>query len=214
MFKELPPSLGLVFNNRTADSHWGKPEVIDALIEIGKTWAATAGNVVPPISIGQISRKNGGKFPPHNTHREGDDVDIRPMRRDGHNAQVTWRDAAYSQSLTRDMIKTIRANAPIKSILFSDPVLIDENLCIAYPNHSNHLHVNFMPAPKSSTRSTLRRGDTGTSVQDLQRKLGIKTDGSYGPDTEKAVREFQAEHGLKVDGIVGPESNRILFEEK
>lgn len=60
-------------------------------------------------------------------------------------------------------------------------------------------------------RSTLRRGDTGTAVQDLQRRLDIRVDGAFGPDTEHAVREFQAHHGLKVDGVVGKATNAVLF---
>lgn len=207
MFKELPTSEGLVFNNRTDDSHWGKPEVINSLIKIGKAWAR-----VPPISIGQISRRNGEHFPPHRTHRTGDDVDLRPMRKDAKNLSVTWRDDAYSQDLTRQMIKAIRANAPIHSILFNDPALIAERLCIEYPNHSNHLHVNFAAIPK--TRPTLRRGDRGTSVVDLQKALGMpkeEIDGVFGSAVENAVREFQAHHDLKVDGIAGKASNALLF---
>lgn len=205
-FKELPSSAGLAFNNRTSDSHWGKPQVIDALVKIGKSWAHST-----PISVGHISRKNGGKFPPHKTHKDGDDVDVRPMRKDGANQPIEWRQQAYDQSLTREMIKTIRANAPIRSILFNDPVLIGEGLCQAYPRHSNHLHVNFAAFPAS--RSTLRRGDTGTAVLDLQRALGFvnsSLDGNFGPLTELAVREFQAHHGLKVDGIAGKNTWAVI----
>lgn len=201
MFKELPASTGLVFNNRTDDSHWGKPEVIDSLIKIGKVWA------LPPISIGQISRRNGEHFPPHRTHRNGDDVDIRPMRADGKNLPVEWTQQAYSRNLTRDMIKTIRANAPIQSILFNDPVLIAERLCQEYPNHSDHLHVNFAAFP---ARPTLRRGSEGPDVRLLQEKLHIPIDGKFGPATERAVKAFQKLHGLSVDGVVGSASWRTL----
>lgn len=68
--------------------------------------------------------------------------------------------------------------------------------------------------PKTVSRSTLRRGDTGTAVLDLQRALGFvnsAVDGSFGPLTEHAVREFQAHHNLKVDGIVGKATNQLLF---
>jgi hypothetical protein len=209
-FKELPVSPGLAFNNRTPDSHWGKPEVIDALVKIGAVWAS--GSSVP-ISIGQISRKLGGKFPPHNTHKEGDDVDVRPMRKDGQNAKVTWRDSAYSRDLTRAMITTIRANAPIRSILFNDPELIKENLCQAYPDHSNHLHLNFGAFPVS--RSTLRRGSTdAAAIRQLQEKLKIRIDGVYGSGTEGAVYKFQIAHGLKADGIAGVKTLAMLFGEK
>lgn len=62
------------------------------------------------------------------------------------------------------------------------------------------------------THPTLRKGDVGTEVYQLQSMLmgsgydlgrwGI--DGEFGNDTEKAVRAFQKAAGLTVDGIVGP----------
>lgn len=58
--------------------------------------------------------------------------------------------------------------------------------------------------PTDPTRSMLRKGDQGNSVRELQRLLGIKIDGGFGPKTDTAVREFQTAHGLKSDGLVGP----------
>lgn len=74
------------------------------------------------------------------------------------------------------------------------------------------------PAPDPASRGladrirageTLRRGDTGPAVRELQTLLGrhghaVAVDGDFGPQTEAAVRAFQAAHGLAVDGIVGP----------
>ena len=67
------------------------------------------------------------------------------------------------------------------------------------------------PAPSQ----TLRRGDRGETVLDLQTLLvatghGIARDGIFGPDTEAAVRRFQAEHGLAADGIAGPKTLAAL----
>lgn len=50
---------------------------------------------------------------------------------------------------------------------------------------------------------TLRKGDKGEDVKNLQIALGIESDGIFGPNTEKAVKQWQAQHGLTVDGIVG-----------
>lgn len=64
----------------------------------------------------------------------------------------------------------------------------------------------------SPGRPTLRRGDTGEFVRELQTKLGLTPDaaGTFGPKTEAAVRAFQREHGLVPDGIVGPKSWKLL----
>ena len=76
-----------------------------------------------------------------------------------------------------------------------------------------------MPASKRKEASrpmqTMKKGDRGTRVRDLQRLLNAKgypvdVDGDFGPSTYKAVRAFQSQnldqHGqpLVVDGSVGP----------
>lgn len=69
-----------------------------------------------------------------------------------------------------------------------------------------------IPAVEPGTgRPTLRRGDTGERVQQLQRKLpGVQPDGNFGAKTEAAVRAFQASRRLVADGIVGPKTWVVL----
>lgn len=56
---------------------------------------------------------------------------------------------------------------------------------------------------------TLRMGDQGYDVQQLQQDLGYlgysvgQADGQYGWNTFEAVKSFQADNGLVVDGITG-----------
>jgi hypothetical protein len=67
------------------------------------------------------------------------------------------------------------------------------------------------PTPTPSTKPTLRRGDKGPFVVEMQtelNKLGYDLgpcgiDGDFGRATEKAVRAFQGNNGLQVDGICG-----------
>lgn len=63
-----------------------------------------------------------------------------------------------------------------------------------------------IPAVDDQQRSTLRRGDRGDLVRELQQKLGLAADGIFGPNTEASVRRFQLDKGLVPDGIVGPKS--------
>jgi hypothetical protein len=90
-------------------------------------------------------------------------------------------------------------------------------------DHSEHVHVSVVadPARFDDTRPwpfdlsgagegqvtvfrpQLKLGDSGPAVVDLQRLLGIATNGEFGPETDKAVRDFQASRNLVVDGIVG-----------
>ena len=50
----------------------------------------------------------------------------------------------------------------------------------------------------------LKLGSKGNEVKVLQRFLGLKPDGGFGPGTEAAVKKWQTSKKLKADGIVGP----------
>ena len=64
------------------------------------------------------------------------------------------------------------------------------------------------------THKTLKRGDKGPEVVELQMDLiqlnydlgTMGADGIYGKRTEQAVRDFQGVSGLKQDGICGPKT--------
>lgn len=60
--------------------------------------------------------------------------------------------------------------------------------------------------PAGLNRPTLRRGDTGKLVEQVQAKLKVEVDGIFGAGTEAKVREFQRKQGLVADGIVGPKT--------
>jgi len=56
----------------------------------------------------------------------------------------------------------------------------------------------------------LKLGSKGDEVKSLQKKLGLKVDGSFGPGTEKAVKEWQTKNGLTPDGVIGDKSWQLL----
>jgi hypothetical protein len=60
-------------------------------------------------------------------------------------------------------------------------------------------------------RNLLKRGDSGEDVKLLQKALGVKVDGTFGPGTELAVKNFQGSHGLAIDGLVGPTTQGLIF---
>ena len=70
------------------------------------------------------------------------------------------------------------------------------------------------PIPEPKKHKTLRRGDKGTEVREMQILLlqhgeGLPrygADGDFGGETERAVKNFQLAHGLVIDGICGPKT--------
>jgi len=72
------------------------------------------------------------------------------------------------------------------------------------------------PARPGLMATTLRRGDRGPAVVQLQNGLnnvggyGLRVDGVFGANTEQAVRHFQSNAGLKVDGLVGANTRAAL----
>ena len=72
------------------------------------------------------------------------------------------------------------------------------------------------PGPAGRVRPTLRRGDRGDDVRELQRLLKATghlsgpVDGAYGAGTQRAVRAFQAAQGLVADGVAGPQTWQVL----
>lgn len=58
----------------------------------------------------------------------------------------------------------------------------------------------------------VKEGSTNTvSVQKIQKRIGVKADGVFGPKTKAAVISFQKSHHLTADGIVGPITWNALF---
>ncbi len=65
--------------------------------------------------------------------------------------------------------------------------------------------------PRAAVTQTLRVGSKGDGVKQMQAKLGIVSDGVFGPGTAKAVKAWQEANGLTPDGVIGPKSLAIMF---
>lgn len=66
------------------------------------------------------------------------------------------------------------------------------------------------PATTTKHEILLRKGSHGRQVSLLQKALGVKADGVFGPETEAAVIAFQRDRGIEADGVVGPETKAAL----
>ena len=200
----LPASgTGFVTNNRGNDEfQFGQRSTIEAAQRVAEAWSLQN---TQPFSIGQISKRGGGPMPPHKSHRLGIDVDVRPVRTDGENAPVEITDPHYDRAKTTALISLWWEHAPVQMVLFNDESVIKAGLSRFFDGHHNHFHVRLR-----LRGATIKSGDRGSDVRELQAKLGITVDGVFGPTTEVAVEEFQAAHGLTPDGIVGPKTWNAL----
>ena len=119
------------------------------------------------VALGDIGFEHGGNIPGHETHEQGLDVDVRPMR-DAENQcsyPTNYRQTAYDRAATRALIREICAAAPghVKVIYFNDPVLIGEGLTTRLSGHDDHVHVRYCEAwhPVSAYRCCSSAGGCG-----------------------------------------------------
>lgn len=63
---------------------------------------------------------------------------------------------------------------------------------------------------RRSSSSRSGRASKASRVALLQRRLGLRADGDFGPATLRAVKRFQRRRGVTADGVVGPATWRAL----
>lgn len=119
-------------------AQFAHPRMMTLILAVEREWAAIDGR---KFGVGNISIANGVKFD-HASHLTGLEVDIRPMRKDGHHAPVTYQDDAYDLDATETLINLFRANAPGKLKIFFN----DNRIPVVSPlkKHDNHFHVQFV----------------------------------------------------------------------
>lgn len=119
---------------------YGTAGFVAALQALAQKWSD--GEAVP-VSFGDMSRKNGAKFPPHKGHNTGREVDIRPFRKDGKNLPAKWQAADYDRLRTRRFVQLAKQLEPNAVFFFNDPVLIDAGLVKRLAGHDDHLHLQI-----------------------------------------------------------------------
>ena len=141
----LPASGPGFYAYAAAARRYGRPETIQVLLAVAAAWQQLYPSG-PRIGIGSISLDGGGPMPPHRTHQDGLDVDFRPVRGDGREAPVTWRDGAYSRAATQRLVDLLLGNRVlgVQRILFNDPAVTGVR---AFLGHDDHLHVRLLPPP-------------------------------------------------------------------
>jgi peptidoglycan hydrolase-like protein with peptidoglycan-binding domain len=120
---------------------FGLESIINAVVALARKWFLRHPEV--PLQIGDISRRGGGSFPPHASHKIGRDVDVRPIRLDNRMDAVSVGEPQYDTLRTEELVKTILERHPTATMFFNDQRLINKGLTKYAAGHRNHLHIRF-----------------------------------------------------------------------
>jgi peptidoglycan hydrolase-like protein with peptidoglycan-binding domain len=224
----LPRSAPGMYSHGITSRQYGVRQTIQALLSIGRRWAAAHPNG-PEIGVGDISFQGGGVMKPHVSHQKGIDADIWLMRNDGVKALTTYKSPSYSQTLTQQLVDMIRTNDVLKVqfILNNDPQIQGVK---PWPGHDNHLHVRFVQPALSGeyetelgeefqsrgTRCTCPSCRTALSEEELDVPSAPTVDYRVNRKSPEYIQWYQAAlnrilpASLVVDGRRGPKTRAAV----
>ncbi len=120
---------------------FGTELTINAIIALAGRWFLLHPEV--RLQVGDISRKGGGKFPPHASHQKGIDADFRPIRRDNRMDPISVGEVQYDTIRSEEFILLALSRHPNATIFFNDQRLINKGLTKHAKGHDNHIHIRF-----------------------------------------------------------------------
>lgn len=136
---QLPQVCGFgYYSYSAADREFGTDDTIQTIRDVAQTFRLNLPDV--QIGIGDISLEHGGHMSPHSSHRNGQQVDIRPLRTDKMHRPCDYHDSVYSRDYTRLLAKSFLAHRDVKRILFNDSQIQGVH---PFVGHDNHLHVEM-----------------------------------------------------------------------
>ncbi len=101
------------------------------------------------LTVNDVSLAHGGPTGSHSGHEAGIACDIRLPHLGGSAGGFTYRDTVYDRNAMRGMLQSIRVQPLVDRIIFNDPALVREGLCVAdrpgITVHDNHAHFELRP---------------------------------------------------------------------
>lgn len=202
-----PSSYGSMLNAERASHGLSPLRVSGDLVAIAQQWAAHM------ASTRSLAHNPGLTSEVHNWRAVGENVGEGPtiedldsafMRSAEHRANIL--DSSYEEF----GVGYARSDGLIWiTIDFRDP-MTSSGASQPAPTSSSAAPASAAPATPYVPSNLLWKGSTGRRVARVQRILGIKHDGLFGPRTRHAVVRFQHQHQLVVDGVVGPKTRAAL----
>ncbi|MBI4615214.1 MAG: penicillin-insensitive murein endopeptidase [Planctomycetes bacterium] len=119
--------------------HWGRSETIRHLLLVAREWRARHPEG-PVLAFGDISKPEGGPFPPHKTHDDGLAIDV--TTRGPNVCSIGHADQETSLELARLFVQF-----GARQILYNHAFVIDRVPEVErWPDHDDHFHVVVDPA--------------------------------------------------------------------
>ncbi len=112
-------------------------KMISVLQTVACNWCHIDGR---RFGVGNISLENGELFAPHRTHRNGLQVDIRTIRKDGRHIPCSRLETAYDQEATAKLIKLFLQHPLVDHIRFNDLAIAGVR---PLKRHDDHFHVEL-----------------------------------------------------------------------
>jgi murein endopeptidase len=125
---------------------YGTRATVELIEEVGVSWHDRYPDG-PVLLIGDISKKGGGRLPPHKSHDKGLDFDVQNIRTDSYDDQERQAEVGkplYDRARTQELVDIIRALAGgrLDFILSKDKGLTGIK---RQEDHRFHLHVRVRP---------------------------------------------------------------------
>jgi penicillin-insensitive murein endopeptidase len=118
-------------------AQFAHPKLLSLLFIVEREWQALDSR---KFGIGNISIANGVPFG-HASHMKGLEVDVRPLRKDGKQAPVTYTNSQYDRAGTSQLIALFRANAVGPIVIFFNDLKIPG--VTPHQKHDDHFHFQF-----------------------------------------------------------------------
>ena len=123
---------------------WGSLTLLTCIEQVGRRLKETG----ITLNVGDLSLREGGRFPPHASHQNGLDIDLRYVRRDRRSAplDLRYQRKAYDAEATKKVITAFLALCPVR-LVFMDVQRIgfdlEDNRIFHARGHSNHAHIRL-----------------------------------------------------------------------
>ncbi len=140
-FLGLPSSGYGWYSYQPSYRRYGLPRMVNGLIQMGRHWRnGYPGVTGKTLRYGDISATNGGYFPPHVSHRVGEDVDMSPITTSGSAGITSVGYSSYSTYYNTKFVYLQRAVWYVELILHNNSRIPYVRY---YPGHANHFHTRI-----------------------------------------------------------------------